>query len=103
MWNRLSHPNIAKFYGISFQLGGRPSLVMQWYENGAAPDYLLSQLNERCLEIVSLRFWHFISTSLSFIVLQVKDVCRGLKYLHTLPFPVVHGDLKGVGTASLCN
>ena len=36
--------------------------------------------------------------SLSFIVssLKVKDVCRGLRYLHTLL--VVHGDLKGVGT-----
>ena len=71
MWNRLHHPNIAKFYGISFQLGGRPSLVMQWYENGAAPDYLSSRPNERRLDIVSLRLLHFISTLLRFIVLHL--------------------------------
>jgi len=60
VWNRLDHLNIAKFYGVSFQLGGRPALVMQWYENGAAPNYLSSQPNERRLEIVSRHLlFHF--------------------------------------------
>jgi serine/threonine protein kinase len=52
VWKHLNHPNIAKFYGISFQLGGRPALVMQWYEHGAATGFLTSQSDEKRLEIV---------------------------------------------------
>ncbi|KAF9457872.1 kinase-like domain-containing protein [Collybia nuda] len=76
IWKNLNHPNIAKFLGVSFQLGGRPALVMQWYENGTAPSYI----KDRPLE---------------FRLTLVKEVCAGLKYLHNLDCPVVHGDLKG--------
>ncbi|RDB26366.1 Serine/threonine-protein kinase STY8 [Hypsizygus marmoreus] len=76
VWKRLDHANIAKFYGVSFQFSGRPSLVMRWYDNGTAPSYLESQTAD-------CRFG------------LVKDVARGLAYLHTLEPPIVHGDLKG--------
>ena len=53
VWKRLNHPNIAKFYGVSLNFDNRPSLVMQWYENGTAPNYLVSRSNECRLEIVN--------------------------------------------------
>lgn len=55
MWKRLEHPNIAKFYGVSFQLGGRPALVMQWYENGTAPNYIKDRSMAFRLTLVSDR------------------------------------------------
>ncbi|KAF8054346.1 hypothetical protein FPV67DRAFT_1682643 [Lyophyllum atratum] len=39
IWHRLEHPNIVKFFGTSYHLGGRPSMVMQWYKNSSATDY----------------------------------------------------------------
>jgi serine/threonine protein kinase len=40
IWHRLDHPNIAKFLGTTFHMHGRPGMVMEWYENGSAVDYL---------------------------------------------------------------
>jgi hypothetical protein len=31
-------------------------------------------------------------------LLKIRDIARGLNYLHTLNPPIVHGDLKGVST-----
>jgi hypothetical protein len=36
----LEHPNVAKFYGVSFALGGEPAMVMQWYRNGTVRDFV---------------------------------------------------------------
>lgn len=55
MWKRLEHPNIAKFYGVSFQLAKRPALVMQWYENGTAPNYIKDRPISFRLTLVSDR------------------------------------------------
>ncbi|KAK2467270.1 hypothetical protein APHAL10511_000819 [Amanita phalloides] len=71
VWNRLQHKNIARFYGVSFQFDGRPAIVMQWYKNGTAPQYL-----ERQPE-------------------AIIQVAQGLKYLHTQAEQIVHGDIKG--------
>ncbi|EDR03985.1 uncharacterized protein LACBIDRAFT_306311 [Laccaria bicolor S238N-H82] len=78
VWNGLCHPNIARFYGISFRLGGRPALVMQWYQNGTVPNYIYNQLRTNGA--------------------KVRDIAQGLGYLHSLIPPVVHGDLKGNNT-----
>lgn len=53
-------------------------MVMQWHQNGSASDYL----KNRCYSEVDR-------------LALVLDVARGLKYLHTLKSPIVHGDLKG--------
>ncbi|EDR03980.1 uncharacterized protein LACBIDRAFT_306303 [Laccaria bicolor S238N-H82] len=84
VWNRLVHHNIARFYGISFRLGGRPSIVMQWYQNGTVPDYIDTQLRVNGVEVDRLSL--------------VRDIAQGLGYLHSLVPPVVHGDLKGNNT-----
>jgi len=101
VWSRLNHPNIAQFYGVSSHLGGRPAIVMKWYENGTAPRFLSSKSHEHRLKTV--RFHpRFLSpfTNLTFS-LKARDVCEGLRYLHEMPEPVIHGDLKGVRRLSL--
>ncbi|RDB31079.1 putative serine/threonine-protein kinase drkC [Hypsizygus marmoreus] len=78
IWHRLEHPNIVKLFGTSYHMCGRPSMVMRWYQNGSASDYL----SER------------VDADINRMAL-VLDVAQGLKYLHTLTPPIVHGDLKG--------
>jgi serine/threonine protein kinase len=41
----------------------------------------------------------FLGKWCSEIILQVRDIASGLKYLHNLDPPVVHGDIKGVSMA----
>jgi serine/threonine protein kinase len=52
VWRRLEHPNIAKFYGVSFQLGERPAVVMEWYNNGTAKDFVEGHSFEDRLPLV---------------------------------------------------
>ncbi|KAF8995897.1 hypothetical protein BDQ17DRAFT_965806 [Cyathus striatus] len=40
VWHRLEHPNVAKLFGTSYHMSGRPAMVMQWYSNGNAAAYL---------------------------------------------------------------
>lgn len=40
MWHRLEHANVVKLFGTSYHMGGRPAMVMKWYKNGSAAEYL---------------------------------------------------------------
>jgi hypothetical protein len=31
---------VVKLFGTSYHMGGRPAMVMRWYENGSAAEYL---------------------------------------------------------------
>lgn len=92
VWHRLEHPNVVKLFGTSYHMGGRPAMVMRWYENGSAAEYL-SRKNPAADRVA-----------------LILDVARGLAYLHTNKPPIVHGDLKGnnvlitdEGRAALCD
>jgi len=76
VWHRLDHPNIARMFGTSYHMGGRPAMVLEWYQNGSASEYLKKN--------------PFADRKL-----LVLDIARGLNYLHALKPPIVHGDLKG--------
>ena len=43
VWHRLEHPNVVKLFGTSYHISGRPAMVMQWYENGNATEYLANR------------------------------------------------------------
>jgi serine/threonine protein kinase len=77
VWHRLDHPNVVKLFGTSYHMSGRPAMVMQWYENGSAAEYLARKNpNADRLQLI-------------------LDVAHGLAYLHTHKPPIVHADLKG--------
>ncbi|KAJ3821097.1 kinase-like domain-containing protein, partial [Lentinula raphanica] len=78
VWHRLDHPNIASFLGTSYHMANRPALILPWFKNGSASEYL----KMRNPDANRLRL--------------ILDVAEGLEYLHThKPAPIVHGDLKG--------
>ncbi|KAG6872598.1 hypothetical protein C0995_008580 [Termitomyces sp. Mi166 len=77
VWHRLEHPNIARLFGTSYHMSGRPSMVMEWYENGNAADFL-----------------HGPAGAIADRRALVLDVARGLDYLHTQTSPIIHGDMK---------
>ncbi|KAG6817516.1 hypothetical protein H0H93_007155, partial [Arthromyces matolae] len=77
VWHRLEHPNIAKLFGMSYHMSGRPSMVMEWYENGNAAEFLRGPRGHEADR-------HSL----------VLDVAQGLGYLHTQSSPIIHGDLK---------
>jgi len=78
VWHRLDHQNIVTFLGTSYHMANRPSLILPWFINGSASDYL--RLRNPGADRLRL----------------ILDVAEGLKYLHTCkPAPIVHGDLKG--------
>ncbi|PPR05804.1 hypothetical protein CVT26_010154 [Gymnopilus dilepis] len=91
VWHRLEHPNVVKLFGTSYHMSGRPAMVMQWYDNGNAVDYLRKNPTADRLQLV-------------------LDVACGLAYLHTHRHPIIHADLKGnnvlitdEGRAAICD
>ncbi|KAG6834850.1 hypothetical protein H0H93_006913, partial [Arthromyces matolae] len=79
VWHRLEHPNIAKLFGMSYHMSGRPSMVMEWYENGNAAEFLRGPRGHEADR---------------YSLARVLDVAQGLDYLHTQSSPIIHGDLK---------
>ncbi|KAF8154936.1 kinase-like domain-containing protein [Crassisporium funariophilum] len=77
-------------------MSGRPAMVMRWYDNGSAADYLARKNPDADRQ-------QLVSTT-------ILDVARGLAYLHTHKPPIIHADLKGNnvlitddGRAALCD
>jgi len=77
VWHGLEHPNVVKLFGTSYHMSGRPAMVMRWYDNGNATEYLRNKNPGADRKQLIL------------------DVSRGLAYLHTHKPPIVHADLKG--------
>ncbi|KDQ18590.1 hypothetical protein BOTBODRAFT_171405 [Botryobasidium botryosum FD-172 SS1] len=76
IWSLLRNEYIVPLYGVCTDDGTYPYLVMPWYTNGNATQYLKHKASADKLKIC-------------------LDAARGLKYLHTLNRPVVHGNLRG--------
>lgn len=76
-------------------MGDRPALVMEWYQNGSAMEYLRSK-NPEADRLKLVRMVHSRSQygHQSSYFLKILEVAAGLKYLHNSK--IVHGDLKAV-------
>lgn len=75
VWNRVSHPLVARFHGVAFLTPhARPALVFDWYDKGQAKQYLQDKTLPQKLDVI-------------------RDVACAIVYLHSLN--IVHGDIKG--------
>ncbi|KDQ18547.1 hypothetical protein BOTBODRAFT_514797 [Botryobasidium botryosum FD-172 SS1] len=77
IWSSLRNEYVCPIYGVCTDPDGPyPYLVSPWCSNGAAPKYVLEKPRairmQLCLEIA-----------------------LGLRYLHNLKHPVIHGSVKG--------
>lgn len=52
-WTRLSHPNIAAFYGITRETNGLVGLVSPFFEKGNIVDYINS-LDKASMDVLKL-------------------------------------------------
>lgn len=74
---------------------------MQWYDKGNASHYLRAHPDTNKLSLVGPTM--FIYPTDPDWLNQIHDISLGLNYLHTLPAPIVHGDVKGVGVSLNCS
>ncbi|KAG8943326.1 hypothetical protein FRC04_002950 [Tulasnella sp. 424] len=78
IWGMAKHPNILPFIGYQIDSKGTPLLVSPWCQNGNLSSYLKARPNLPRAEKIRL----------------LHGAARGLTHLHTLPTPIVHGDIK---------
>lgn len=74
IWQYLKHPNVSEFYGLAFNFGYMPALILPFYGNATVVEYVKEKDNEIKLDMV-------------------KQIAQGLDYLHEQS--IVHGDLRG--------
>ncbi|KAG8914121.1 hypothetical protein FRC00_000829 [Tulasnella sp. 408] len=77
IWKATENHNILEFYGYCI-VDEKPLLVSPWYQRGNLWSYLGE--HSRLTEIEKLN--------------MVRDVARGLAYLHSLEPPIAHGGIK---------
>eukprot|EP01091_Cochliopodium_minus_P019225 TRINITY_DN8022_c0_g1_i1.p1 TRINITY_DN8022_c0_g1~~TRINITY_DN8022_c0_g1_i1.p1 ORF type:complete len:526 (+),score=76.20 TRINITY_DN8022_c0_g1_i1:90-1580(+) len=75
---KLSHPNIVKFYGICVTQK-QLCLIFEWLERGS----LYSIIHDNGIELPWTRVRNFCC-----------DISTGMEYLHSLKPPLIHRDMK---------
>ncbi|KIJ98334.1 hypothetical protein K443DRAFT_211262 [Laccaria amethystina LaAM-08-1] len=76
IWSPLDHRHILPFLGI-FIKESRLALVSQHQKNGSLYEFLLNNPDADRIQLL-------------------RSVASGLKYLHSLPVPVMHGDMRAM-------
>ncbi|KIL59847.1 hypothetical protein M378DRAFT_969685 [Amanita muscaria Koide BX008] len=78
LWSKLNHPHILPLIGIACIEGDAnlPALISPWMENGNIMEYLQQNPSLPASKLL-------------------KEIIKGLRYLHTFDPVIVHGDLKG--------
>ncbi|KIY66503.1 hypothetical protein CYLTODRAFT_354876 [Cylindrobasidium torrendii FP15055 ss-10] len=86
LWQQLAHPNILHCYGVNneLEIDRRSSvcLVFPWMPNGDLRHYIQDKVP--------------FGYDDKFPLDALKDIARGLKYLHEHDPPIVHADIRCV-------
>ncbi|KAJ7585814.1 kinase-like domain-containing protein [Mycena floridula] len=94
IWSSVSrHPTILSFSGITqCSITGDMGMVSPLMTNGTILSFLDRHPTEKAV-LVCAKFivWAPIMTK---AVVQLYDVADALSYLHSLPSPILHGDIK---------
>lgn len=62
MWANLVHVNVLPFLGYKI-VDGCPSLISQWMDNGNLKTYMLDHPSMDIMEVVSLLFYIWFTSS----------------------------------------
>ncbi|KIY66493.1 kinase-like protein, partial [Cylindrobasidium torrendii FP15055 ss-10] len=85
LWRQLAHPNILQCYGVNNELQidrySCISMVFPWIPNGDLRHFIEDKVPFRDKDTFPLN--------------SLKDVARGLQYLHEHNPPIVHADIRG--------
>ena len=73
----LSHENIIKYFGYSFDYVGNFYIITELCSNGNLDSYLINNK-------LTIQQKYKI----------IYQICKGINYLHTLTTPIIHRDLK---------
>jgi len=93
-WGALRHPNVLPLLGVTMS-ENRFVIVLEWMANGDINEFVKVHPDVDRLELVCFfaQWPHLRSPSMMTRLLQLRDVIRGLIYVHDQG--IVHGDLKG--------
>lgn len=85
---RVHHPHIVRLFGVIWEEGALPALVLEYVPNGTLGQLLYPSVMRRASLHQSLT-WH------SPFLRILMNVCEALEYLHTQrPHQLLHRDLK---------
>ena len=92
-WKSLRHPNVLPLLGV--KMGGRHfAMVSEWMDNGSINDFIQANPDADRFKLVGHQSSFVAHPALTYALLQLKGVTRGLIYMHSQG--MIHGDLKGV-------
>lgn len=52
VWQSLDHSNVSEFYGLAFNFGYMPALILPFYSNGNVVEYVKNKDHEAKLHMV---------------------------------------------------
>ena len=84
-------PYIIRFLGMCID-SGHYAIVMEYMENGNLEEMLLSGVDDHPI----IKHWDCR-------IRMALEIAKGMNYLHSLPTPIIHRDLKTTNVLVGCN
>lgn len=84
IWEYLEHPNVSEFFGLAFNVGSMPALILPFYGNGTVVQYVKEKDDQARLDMVfafhsldsDSSDKHYIGeTNRSWVRLSARTIC----------------------------